>query len=180
MSDKIFVYLLASQLLLSSYSSVDTGSSFWPSVFGLVAGMVYKAFPNTVGKWRVPIVLKKWTKRVVDPWLTSVDVARANHATRNVTPMVDASGLGGGSIGGFGNPLATSGASTGTSYASAAASANVNGGNLTQRNMPVYEPVEEDIARLVEMGFERDAVIGALRRSQGNVEVAVASLFSDS
>ncbi|KAL1918049.1 uncharacterized protein VTP21DRAFT_3315 [Calcarisporiella thermophila] len=77
LTDKIYLYVLASQLLISHFpNSVVAG------VCGLVAGMLYRADVANVKRWRFPGVLVRFAKRWLEPLLASRPTIRSNATTQ--------------------------------------------------------------------------------------------------
>ncbi|KAJ3121416.1 hypothetical protein HK098_003677 [Nowakowskiella sp. JEL0407] len=65
-SDKVFLYLLAFQLTLSSYPN-----SLVAACCGLLSGILYKANVGNMKKWRIPLFLSNFAKSYFRPWIES-------------------------------------------------------------------------------------------------------------
>ncbi|KAJ1546910.1 hypothetical protein HK096_004521 [Nowakowskiella sp. JEL0078] len=74
-SDKIFIYVLAFQLLLSNYPG-----SLISGIGGLTAGILYKANFANIKNWRIPATVSQFCEKNLLPFLESPPVTRTQTA----------------------------------------------------------------------------------------------------
>lgn len=170
-SEKVFVYLLALQLLVASFpSSLIIGAC------GIFAGLIYRSKYLRISHIKFPGFVTRFCSRFVLPLLRTplwrrpaaptaqrsgasrrVNSIRAAPAARHPTPHPQ--------------PAAPEGAAQG--WADTLLS---NSGLSRPPPQPVPMPAQEDIQALEQMGFNREAATAALRSVHNDVHQAVALL----
>ena len=147
MTDKAFIYLLGLQLLLASAQT-----SIAAGAAGLAAGLLHRLNFLGVASFQPPAFLTNFITNKVGSLFVG-----PGYKGKYIFHSPPQQGGGGGNI--IQQIAATE--------AAAAAAAPL---------VPV-EPTPEAIEQLVSMGFERNRVVDALRRSQNNVEMALQYLL---
>ncbi|KAI8812678.1 hypothetical protein BJ742DRAFT_793285 [Cladochytrium replicatum] len=146
-SDKAILYILSAQLLTASWPQ-----SLLAGLCGLAAGALYKANFAKMKSWRIPKPIARFAQANIYPLLQSdnVRVPRGNSTTS------------------MGGNRASEEVGGGIMAAAAASAA---------QRMRTMQPSEEHVSTLMAMGFEREAVVGALRAANNNVEQAATLLL---
>lgn len=116
---------------------------------GLISGIVYRSDVLPFKKWRFPLIMRKFAKHRLLPWLDFVPI-------RPTTASINVPIGGGGTDGGSSNPASMP--------QNAPASTRNNSNTNNQPPVDIYIS-EEHIVSLVGMGFERDQAVNALRIS---------------
>lgn len=184
MTDKIFIYALALQLLLSS-----PPSSTAAGISGLLGGMLASSQLLRLEKFRFPTFLQKLCHNYIRPLLQSSSRAYT------VTPVLNAS---------VASMHAQEGQPTSLLGPSSPNAAGLNALRAARQQAQAQHPravarpqpeqpaatpsvqyaaqmafrvSDENVARLIELGFDQDSARAALLANHNNVEMAATWLF---
>eukprot|EP00667_Euglena_gracilis_P012558 EG_transcript_12891 len=193
LTDKIFVYALALQFLLTSPPSTITAG-----VSGLLGGLIASSHLLRFNKFHFPAFLENFAHSYIRPLLQS------NPRPYTVTPVLNAnlaalhaqaqdgqpSSLLGPPAPGMG-PFAFGALRAARQQQAqgprprtaardqAASSSQTQGGPARAPTQPASPVSEADVTTLVELGFDRDRAEAALRANHNDVEMAAAWLFGN-
>lgn len=192
-TDKTFTYILGLQLALN-----DGLQSLVPAAAGLAAGAMYRSDVLGLRRFLIPAPIAAAAETVCMPFLASdppgAAAARrraqqermqalyqAQLARMGIAPAAAAAGGAMRGTGALGRGAAGAGRGVGAGAAAAAppvAGAPAMAPAAAEAALPPPPaPSEESVARLVGMGFGRDAVLAALRAAYNNEEAAVHRLL---
>lgn len=88
MTDKLFMYIMASQLAFSNWIQ-----TLVPMLCGLLAGVLYRTDVGNIKRWRFPIFLQTLTKTVIDPFFMASPNPRSSATMPVQRPMTTNLGL---------------------------------------------------------------------------------------
>ncbi|KAJ3246029.1 hypothetical protein HDU78_008036 [Chytriomyces hyalinus] len=154
-SDKIVLYLLASQLLWAQFPRSVT-----PMIAGLAAGILYRSDDLPFKTFRIPTPIARFCERVFTPILGSRGPVLSSSSQQQLRQQRNAQ-------------FDPSQQQPGHQQQHAGVAAPEYTSEQQEAHVVISE---ESVASLVAMGFARDQVVDALRRSGGSVERAAAVL----
>jgi len=166
-SDKLFVYILALQLLLS-----NSTNSVFSGICGIIAGLAYKSETLGLNKWKLPSIVNHFCRRFLLPILESttrpsiqrspIPIPNSNPRTTTMPSFPNTS------------PHQPNFSSLGYSDQLLPTNQFLNPQVFGTTPQP---PTDESIELLSNMGFSRQDVVEALTRSNNNVEIATHILL---
>uniref|UniRef100_A0A7S1IYK5 UBA domain-containing protein n=1 Tax=Eutreptiella gymnastica TaxID=73025 RepID=A0A7S1IYK5_9EUGL len=192
LTDKIFVYLLAIQLLMTNPPSTTTAG-----ISGLLGGIIASAELLQLHRFRFPAFMESLARQYILPLL------QTNTRPYTVTPVLNAnlaalhaqsqeqmpSSLLGPDSANFEGPFSFGALRAARQQAQAQSrpqrrppppnAADTDGPQPTRRPQASATVSEDNISSLEELGFERDRAVEALRRHNNNVEMAAVWLFDN-
>jgi len=161
-SDKLFIYTLALQLLIS-----NSPSSVFSGICGIIGGLAYKSETLGLYRWKFPHFVNNFCKRFLLPLLES----SSRSIQRSPIPIPNTNRT----IPTFSNTFPQTN--------------NISSQGYTDQLVPTHPimnpqvfgtpqpPSDESIDLLINMGFQRQDVVEALIRSNNNVEMATHILL---
>jgi hypothetical protein len=149
LSEKSLLYICAALLACSGGLR-----SLWPSVCGLLWGMLYSWPSMPFSRLRFPRIMRRLCRAYVLPFIQS-DSTSPPPGAATLASADSATGRGGGRGGGDLNAFS----------------------NALRTHALPFHPSPASVQQVCEMGFSEGAAIAALRNSRGDVDAAVAALL---